>query len=130
MGIVEGGPEELAAGQVLPCGGNAPQDPHGRGIYRVRGPETRQGRPVGTDKKDGFRQIALRLLDRQRGEFPVVERAFGHDPVHGKPQLSDKLIEAQLGNGRIAAAFPSETFVGGGNGLFPTFDRYIHEAFS
>lgn len=55
---------------------------------------------------------------------------FGHDPVHGKPQLPDQLFDPQIGDGGVAPPFPAEEFMGGGNGLFPTFDRYIHDALS
>ena len=42
----------------------------------------------------------------------------------------DQLIDPQIGDGGVAPPFPAEEFMGGGNGLFPTFDRYIHDALS
>lgn len=42
----------------------------------------------------------------------------------------DQLIDPQIGDRGVTPPFPAEEFMGGGNGLFPTFDRYIHDALS
>src|SRR3546814_3903515 len=61
-------------------------DLHRRAVDRQRLTETRQRGAVGAQQEDRFHEIALGLLDGERGEVTVVERALGHHPVDGELQ--------------------------------------------
>src|SRR5262249_32551783 len=73
VGVVKGRPEDLAAGQVLECCGDASAHGHGRGVDRLARTEARQGSAESPEQKDRLDQVTARLLDGQRREPPVVE---------------------------------------------------------
>ena len=70
--------------------------------------EARQGRAIGAQQEDRLDQIAARLLDRQRRELAVVERAFGHHAVDRQAELLVDLLERELRHGAVAAPFLGE----------------------
>ena len=88
MGVVEGRPEDLAAGNVLEGRGHPPLHPHRAGLDRLAGAEARQRGAEGADQEDRLDQIAARLLDGERRELAVIERAFAHDAVDGERQAA------------------------------------------
>lgn len=72
--VVERRTKVCPPGRSFPCGGNAPQ--HAAWLTCPRPSELpNRGSvvPVGTDEEYGFEQVALRLLDGQRGEIPVIQ---------------------------------------------------------
>ena len=77
-----------------------------------RGAEARQRRAEGAHQEDRLDQVAARLLDRERRELAVVERAFGHDPVDRKRELLGDLLERELRHRRIAAPLMREQPMG------------------
>ncbi len=127
VGVVEGRPEHLSAGQVLERGGDAPAHVHGGRIQGPAGPEARQGGAVGPQEKDGLHQVAAGLFHGQGRQFGVVERALAHDPVHGQGELLADLVQAQFGNGPVAAPLLGQEPVGVLNGPLPSLDGYIHD---
>ena len=126
MGVVEGGPENLAARNVLEGRGDPPPHLHLAGIDRLGGAETRQGGAEGADQEDRLDHVAPRLLDRQRSKLAVVERAFGHDAVDGERQLFRNLGQRNLGNLAIAAALMREQPMGVLDGALASLDRNVH----
>jgi len=97
MAVVEGRAEQLAARQVLEGRRDPPGRAHLGGFQRHAVAEAGQGGAVGPQQEDGFEQVASRLLDRQRSQLFVEQRAFGHDPRHRKRQLLADLADAQFG---------------------------------
>ena len=87
MGVVEGRPEHLAARQVLEGRRDAAAQRHRRGVERLGEAEAGQGGAIGAGEKDRLDQVAARLLDRQRGDRAIVERAFAHHPIDGERKL-------------------------------------------
>ena len=126
VGIVEGGPQDLAAGQILPGGGNAAADAHAVRVHGQARYKARQGGAVGTQQKDRFLQIACGLLDGQGRKPRIVEACLGHDTIHGKLELMTYLIEGQVGDVPGAPALLMQKGMGSSNGLFSAFDSDIH----
>ena len=126
MGIVEGRAENLAAGNVLEGRGHPPLHPHRAGLDRLAGAEARQRGAEGADQEDRLDQIAARLLDRERRELAVIERALAHDAVHGEAELLRDLVERDFGNILIAAPRICEQAMGVLDGAFAAFDCDIH----
>src|SRR3546814_13469502 len=71
---------------------------------RFRAGEARQRGAGGAQEEDRLDQIAGSLLDRQRGELLVIQRAFAHHPRHGERQLLANLLDAEFGDAGVAAA--------------------------
>ncbi len=126
MGVVEGRPQHLAAGNVLEGGRDTAGDLHGAGIDGLGGAEARQGGAEGAHEERRLDEIAARLLDGQGREVAVVERALGHDAVDGERQLLADLGGRDFGDGRIAAAVVGEEPVGIVDGAFATLDGDVH----
>ncbi len=99
---------------------------HGAGIDRLGGAEARQGGAEGADEEGRLHEIAARLLDGQRREVAVIERALGHDAVDGEGQLLADLGGCDFRHRRIAAAVVGEEPVGIVDGAFATLDGHIH----
>jgi hypothetical protein len=91
--VVEGRAKQLPARQVLVDRRDAPLDQHLAGVHRLRMTKPRQRRPVGAEQEHRLDQVAARLLDRQRRQFRIIERALAHHPVDGKRQLPGNLLE-------------------------------------
>ena len=126
MRVVEGRAEHLAAGQVLEGRRDAPLDRHGGGVDRLADGDPRQGRAIGTQQEDRLDQIAARLLDGERRQAAIVERALGHHAVDRQRQLLVDLGAAQLGQRRIAAPRLGEQLVGGLDRGRAALHRDIH----
>ena len=92
--------------------------------------DTGQGGAIGTDQENGLDQIATRLFDGQRRQIRVVERAFGHHPIHRQRQLMANLRDAQLGNVAGAAAFLCQPGMGIIDGALATLYGNIHQGAS
>ena len=78
------------------------------GVERLGVAEARQRGAVGAQQEDRLDQVAARLLDGQRGELAVVERALAHDAVDGERQLLADLREVSSGTRRVAAPLARE----------------------
>ena len=125
VGVVVGRAEQLAAGEVFVDGGDAAAQRHRGGIDRGGVAEAGQGGAVGAQQEGGFDQVALRLFDCQGGEFGVVERAFGHHPIHRAAHLLLDLRQGEVWHRRVAAPGFGEPGMGVVDGAFATFDRDI-----
>ena len=124
--VVVGGAEHLPAGQVLEGGGDAAVELHARGVQRHAGAQARQRGAVGAQQEDGFDQVARRLLDRERGEFGVVDRAFGHHAVDRELELLADLRDRELGRRRVAAALLGQQAIAVEDGGFAALDGNVH----
>src|SRR5215468_1222383 len=124
--IIERGPEHLAAGQILEDGGDAPSNVHARGVERRGRAQARAGGAKRAQEKDRFDQVSARLLDGERRQLAVVERAFGHHAVDRERELLRYLLERNLGNGTIAASHVREQSMGVLDRARAAFDRDIH----
>ena len=96
MGVIEGRAENLPARNILEGRGNPPAHLHRAGIDRLGRAEARQRGAEGAHQEDRLDQVAARLLDRERGEFAVVQRAFGHHAVDAERELLGDLGQRQL----------------------------------
>ena len=127
MGVVEGRPEHLAAGQVLERRRDAATKRHRLGVERLGEAEAGQGGAIGAGEEDRLDQVAARLLDRQRGDLAIVERAFAHHPIDGERKLLVDLPRLDLGDAAVAAPLVGEQGVGVGDRPLAAFDRDIHQ---
>ncbi len=126
MGVVEGRAEHLPARQILEGRRDAARNRHRPGIDRLRRAETGQRRAKGTDEEDRLDEIAARLLDGERRQRRIVERALGHDAIDGEGELGADLLRRQLGDVGVAAPLVGEQRVGVVDGLLAAFDRDVH----
>ena len=126
MGVVEGRPEDLAARNILEGRGNPPPHLHLPGVDRLGRAETRQGGAEGADQEDRLDHVATRLLDRQRSELAIVQRAFAHHPIDGKAELAGDLRKREFSNIAIAAPLMREQAMGILDGAFASLDGDIH----
>lgn len=118
--------QHLAAGQVLESGGDAAVQRHARGVERHAVAEPRQRRAVGAQQKDGLHHVARGLLDGERGQFGVVDRALGHHAVDRELELLADLAHRQLRRAGVAAALVGQQPVAGEDGGFPALDGNVH----
>ena len=127
MGVVEGRAQHLAAGHVLEGGRDAPPHRHPAGVDRQAGGEARQGGAVGAQQEDRLDHVAARLLDRERRQLRIVERAFAHHPGDAEAQLLLDLraasAPARLGSPRRSSA---SKLVRRRDRPLAAFDGYIH----
>jgi hypothetical protein len=87
MRVVERRAEHLSAGQILEGRGDAAAQGHRRRVERFSEAEARQRGAIGADQEDRLDHVAARLLDRERGDAPVVERALAHHAIDRQRQL-------------------------------------------
>ena len=92
----------------------------------LRVAEARQRGAIGAHQEDRLDHVAARLDDGERGQFPVVERAFAHHPVDAERQLLDDLVEPQRRHRTVAAAAVGKQAVGIGDCGLAAFYRDIH----
>ena len=126
MGVVEGRPEHLPAGQVL----EGCRDPPGSAIAPVskgtdapkRGSVVRKARTRNTASTTSPRAC----LSGERREVGVVERALGHHAVDQQRHLLADLRDGQLRHGRVAAARLGEQPVGVVDGGFAALHGHVH----
>jgi hypothetical protein len=130
VGVVEGRAKHLAARQILEGRGDAALDVHRSRIDRLRGAEAGQRGAVGADQENRLDHVAARLLDGERRELAVVERALAHYPIDRERELPGNLLEAELRHGGIAAARRGEQRVRVLDGAFSAFDGDVHQAAS
>ncbi len=126
MGVVEGRPEDLAARNILEGRGDPPANLHRAGVDRLGGAEPRQGGAKGAHQEDRLDHVAARLLDRQRRQFAVIQRAFGHDPIDAEAQLFGDLRQRHFRNVAIAAALMRQQPMGVLDGALASLDGDIH----
>ena len=126
MGVVEGGTENLPARNILEGRGNPAAHLHRAGIDRLGRAEARQRGAEGAHQEDRLDQVAARLLDRERRQFAVVQRALGHDAVDAERELLGDLGERQFGNIAIAAPLMRQQAMGVLDGAFASLDGNIH----
>src|SRR5262249_60823141 len=110
----------------LENGGDASPHVHARAIERRRRAEARARGAKRAQEKDRFDQVSARLLDGERRELAVVERAFGHHAVDRERELLRDLIERNLRNAAIAASSVGEQRMGVLDRALATLDRHIH----
>ena len=127
MGVVIGRSEHLPAGQILVGGRDATADRHGGGVERLGGAETRQRRAIGAHQEGGLDDVALRLLQRERGEVLVVERALVHHAGAGQSLLLADLGDGDFRHGRIAAARLGDEVMRGEDSGLAAFHCDIHQ---
>ena len=94
VGVVVGRAQHLAARQVLVGRRDAAADRHAGGVDRLRRAEAGQGGAIGAHQEGGLDDVALRLLQRQRREIGIVERALVHDAGAGQRLLLADLRHA------------------------------------
>ncbi|XQU71663.1 hypothetical protein OJJOAM_004452 [Cupriavidus sp. H18C1] len=102
--IVIGRPEYLPARHVLEGRRDSPAQPHRAGIERQRVAEARQRGAIRAQQEHRLDLVAGGLLQGQRGEMRVVQRALGHHAGDGQRHLLADLGQRQFRHGRIAAA--------------------------
>ena len=127
VGIVIGRTEHLAAGQILVGRGDAAADRHLGRVERLGRAEARQRRAIGPHQEGRLDRIALRLLQRQRREIGIVERALVHDAAAGETHLLADLRDGELRHAFVAATRFGDEIMGGEDGGFAAFDRDIHQ---
>ncbi len=130
VGVVEGRPQQLTAGEVLERGRQATVELHVRGVDGQAGAEARQRGAIGAQQEDRFDQIARRLLDRQRSQLRVVQRPFAHDPCYRQRQLLTDLLDVEFSDAGVATTPAGQQAVSVIDGLFATLDRDVHQAHS
>ena len=81
-------------------------------------------------QEDRLDHVAARLLQRQRRQFAVIERTFGHDAVDAEAELSGYLRQRKFGNGAIAAALMRQQTMGVLDGALASLDGDIHASIS
>ncbi len=126
VSVVESGAEDLAAGNVLEGRGDAAADLHVAGIDRLGGAEARQRGAEGANQEDRLDQVAARLLDRERGELAIIERAFRHHAIDTERKLFGDLRQRKLRHLPVAAPFMREQAMGVLDGAFAALDRNVH----
>src|SRR5258708_14181739 len=126
MGVIEGGAEDLAAGNILEGRGNPAPNLHLAGIGRLRGAEARQRGAEGADQEDRLDHVAARLFHGERREFAIIQRALGHDPIDTERELFGYLGEREFRNVTIAAALMRQQAMGVLDGASASLDRNIH----
>src|SRR6516162_25689 len=126
VGIIERRPEHLSAGQILENGGDAPSNVHARGIERRGRAQARARGAKRAQEKDRFDQVSARLLDGERRQLAVVQRALGHHAVDRERELLRYLLERNLGNAAIAAPHVREQRMGVLDRARAAFNRDIH----
>src|SRR5229473_2637765 len=112
MGVIESGTENLAARNILERRGNPATHLHPGGIDRFGRAEAWQGGAERTDQKDRLDHVAARLLDGERREFAIIERAFSHDAIDGETKLPGDLRERNFGNSVVTAPLMRQQPVG------------------
>ncbi|MNI47326.1 hypothetical protein D3C73_1018380 [compost metagenome] len=126
LGVVVGGAQDLPARHVLEGGRDTALQAHGARVDRLRVAIARQGRAIGAQQEHGFDHVARRLLERQRGQLRIVERALGHHARYRQRHLFANLVQAQLGHRAVAAPVGVQHAVGIQDGAFAPFDGYVH----
>ncbi len=126
MGVVEGRPEHLAARHVLEGRGDAAAHLHRAGVDRLGRAEARQRGAEGAHQEDRLDHVAARLLDGERRQLAVVERAFGHHAVDAERKLLGDLGERQFRHVAVAAPLMRQQAMGILDGAFAALDGDIH----
>ena len=81
---------------------------------------------MGAQQKRRLRYVALRLFQRQGGKVPVVERAFGHHPVHRTPHLLTYLGDREFRHDGISPT-PARQYVEAcGDGSLAALNGNVH----
>src|SRR5215469_15315641 len=96
MGVIEGGPKDLAAWNILEGGGDPPAQAHVAGVNRLGRAEARQRCAKGADQEDRLDHVAARLLDCERCKFAVIKRSLAHHPIGGQSKLPGDLSKREL----------------------------------
>ncbi len=126
LGVVKGRTQHLAARQVFESGRDTPLQHHARGVQRARAAQAGQGGAVSAQQKNRLHQVAGGLLDCQCGQFRVVDRAFGHDPVDRQPELLADLRHAEFGQRGVAPALAIQQRMAVEDGGFSALDGNVH----
>lgn len=127
VGVVVGRPQHLPAGQVLVNRRDAPLQPHVFAGQWLADRQARQGGAIGAQQENRLHQIAAGLFDGQRRQLAIVDAAFGHHPIHRQPQLLFDLFRADRRQRLVAAPQLFLQLMGGLNGFFAPFYRYVHQ---
>ncbi len=100
---------------------------HGAGVGGLAVAEARQGRAVGADEKHRLDEVAAGLLQGERRQIAIVERAFRHDTVDRERQLLGDLRDRDFRDGGVAAPRLGKQPVRIGDGGLAALDRDIHQ---
>ena len=103
---------------------------HRAGIDRLGRAEARQRGAEGAHQEDRLDHVAARLLDRERRQLAIVERAFAHHAVDGERELLGDLGERQFRNVAVAAPLMRQQAMGVLDGAFAALDGDIHASAS
>jgi len=126
LGVVVGGAEHLAAGDILERARNATVHAHRIGIQGLGVAKAGQCGAIGAQQKNRLEHVASGLADRHRSQLLVVQRTFLHHACNAQAQLLANLIQRELGCGQIAATRLGEQLQRAGNGLLATFNGNVH----
>ncbi len=126
MRVIECRPQDLTTRRILIGGRNPARDLHCARIEGQAGPEAGQGGAVGAYQKDRLYHIAARLFEGQRRQIGIVQRAFGHHPIHSQRQLFADLRNLQLWHSPIPAPRVIQPGMRIFNGALAPFDSHIH----
>ncbi len=126
MGVIEGGPKNLATRNILEGGGNPSAHLHPASIDWFGRAEARQCGAKRPDQKDRLDHVAARLLDRERRKLAVIQRALCHDAIDAEAKLLGYLREREFRNIAIAAALMRQQTMGVLDGAFASLDGDIH----
>ncbi len=126
MGVIEGRAEHLTARDILESRGNPPPHLHFAGFDRLGRPEPRQRGAKGAQQENRFDHVAAGLLDGQRREFAIVQRALRHHPIDTKAELLRDLRQRDLRDFAIAATLMRQQPMSVLDGAFASLDRNIH----
>ncbi len=126
MRVIEGRPEHLSARNVLEGRGNPAAHLHPAGIDRLGRTEPRHCCAECAEQENGLDHVAARLLDGQRRQFAIVQRAFGHDAIDAEAELPGNLIQRDFRDVAVATPFMRQQAMGVLDGAFASLDGDIH----
>ncbi len=127
VGVVIGGPKQLATGDVFIDRRNTTFQTHFCRIDRFAHRQFRQCGAISTQQEDGFDVVAAGLFQRQRRQFAISDAAFSHYPVDGQIELLLNLGDAELGKRVITPSSVRLQGMGGGDSLLAPFDGNVHQ---
>ena len=126
--VIIGRAKHLPARQILVGRRNAAADRHFRGIDRHGRAKARQGGAEGAHQESGLDGIALRLLQRQRSEIAIIERALVHHAAQRRGPSARGSAQPRVPAPPVVAAPRfGEEFMRGENGGLAALDRDIHQ---
>jgi hypothetical protein len=89
-------------------------------------PETLQGGAIGAQQEGGLDEVALGLLDGERGKEAVVAGPLRHHAIHREAHLLLDLRDGEFRHGHVAAPRFLQPGMGGADRPLATLHGDIH----